>query len=109
MNTTSPSRLIGSTNDTMNNKSILAIITIFVLGMFGYNIFFVQEEVASGLDDISTSSIGTDVLNLRNGLQAVTLDRAIFSDDGFLELSDFSTAIPEQSIGRSNPFDIIGS
>ena len=76
--------------------------------MFGYNIFFVQEEVASGLDDISTSSIGTDVLNLRNGLQAVTLDRTIFSDDGFLDLSDFSATIPEQPIGRSNPFNIIG-
>ena len=76
--------------------------------MFGYNIFFAQEEVAPGLNDISTSSIGTDVLNLRNGLQAVTLDRTIFSDDGFLDLSDFSTTIPEQPIGRSNPFNIIG-
>ena len=92
----------------MNIKSAIAIIVILILGLFGYNTFFGQEEVTLGLDNLSTSNIGTEVVSLRNSLQAVTLDRDIFSDAGFLELSDFSTNIPEQPIGRTNPFNVIG-
>ena len=60
------------------------------------------------LSELSASSIGDDLLKIYGELQRITLDQAIFSSPRYLELTDFSTAIPPQTTGRPNPFDTIG-
>ena len=89
------------------NKGILAAIAFFVVAMFVYNLFFKSETITVP-SELSASSIGDDLLKIRGELQKVTLDRTIFSSPGYLLLTDFSTAIPQQTAGRPNPFDIIG-
>lgn len=89
------------------NKGTLAAIVIFILAIFLYNFFFKSETLLVP-SELSASSIGDDLLKIRGELQKVTLNRSVFSSPGYLLLSDFSTAIPQQATGRPNPFNIIG-
>ena len=89
------------------NKGILAAIAIFIVAILLYNLFFKSETLLVP-SELSASSIGDDLLKIRGELQKVTLSRNIFSSPGYLLLSDFSTAIPQQTTGRPNPFNIIG-
>lgn len=89
------------------NKIILAAVAIFILAMFLYNLFLSPEAI-SFPSEVPAASIGDDLIKIHDELQQVTLDKSIFSAKGYLELTDFSTAIPPYTPGRSNPFDIIG-
>jgi len=89
------------------NKGILAAVTLFIVAMFSYNLFF-KSETMTVPSELSASNIGDDLIKIRGELQKVTLDRTVFSSSGYLLLTDFSTAIPQQATSRPNPFDIIG-
>lgn len=91
----------------VNNKAILAILGVLAVGMLLYS-FLLGKDPVPTTGDLFASEIGTDLLKTRQKLQEVVLDRNIFSDDKFLQLSDFSADIPEQAIGRTNPFNVIG-
>ncbi len=86
---------------------MLTALTIFILVMFFYNLFLKPDAVLIPSES-STSSIGNDLLKIQRELQSVTLNREVFSSPGYLLLIDFSTTIPQQAVGRLNPFDIIG-
>ncbi len=89
------------------NKGILALIAFFILAMFIYNLFF-KPEASSVPSELDASSIGNDLLKMHEDLKKVTFDQALFSSPGYLLLNDFSVAIPEQAVGRPNPFNSIG-
>ena len=91
----------------IQNKNTLAIIAFFILAMFIYNFFF-KSDVISPTTETEASIIGDDLIKIHNDLQAVTLSREVFTSAAYLYLTDFSTAIPQQAVGRSNPFNNIG-
>ncbi len=94
--------------DTLkNNKGTLAAIIIFIVAMFLYNLFFKSETITLPSEALAVS-IGDDVIKMREELQAVTLSQNVFSSPSFLLLVDFSTEVPQQQVGRPNPFNIIG-
>lgn len=89
------------------NKGILAIVALFIVAMFVFNVFF-KSETISVPSELAASKIGNDLLKLHDDLKKVTFDQKIFSSPGFLYLTDFSVNVPEQPVGRPNPFNIIG-
>jgi hypothetical protein len=89
------------------NKGMLAIIAIFIVIMFLYNTFFRGEAIAVP-SELEASTIGDDLIRLRQELEKVRLDQTIFFSSGYLLLNDFSTTVTPQQTGRPNPFDIIG-
>lgn len=89
------------------SKGILAAVAIFIVAMFLYNLFFKSDKVPL-VSQLSSSVIGDDLLKIREDLQKVSFDQTLFSSPGYLSLSDFNVDIPQQSIGRPNPFNIIG-
>lgn len=89
------------------SKGILATVTIFIIVMFIYNLFFKSETVPA-VSELSASNIGNDLLKIHGELQRVTFDQSLFTSSGYLELNDFSIEIPQQPMGRPNPFNIIG-
>ncbi|MFZ2484498.1 MAG: hypothetical protein WAX80_02305 [Minisyncoccia bacterium] len=91
----------------IKNKIAISAVAIFILAMFLYNLFLKPSAVPP-TSELSATSIGDDLLEIHKELQAVTLDRKVFSSTGYLSLVDFSTAIPQQTVGRSNPFNVIG-
>lgn len=89
------------------SKGILAIVAIFIVVMFLYNLFFKSESL-SVLSALSSSNAGDELLKTREELQRVAFDQSLFSSAGYLGLTDFSVDVPPQTIGRPNPFNIIG-
>ncbi len=86
---------------------MLAAVALLVAAIVLYNFFFKSEAITVPSES-AASAIGEDLIKIRGDLQKVTLDQTIFSSPGYLLLIDFSTEIPKQATGRSNPFDIIG-
>ena len=89
------------------NKGILITVAVFIVVMLLYNFFF-KSETVSLPNESSTVVIGEDLIKIFKQLQGVTLDQSLFSSAGYLLLQDFSNSIPQQAIGRPNPFNIIG-
>ncbi|MBI1974673.1 MAG: hypothetical protein HYS51_02420 [Candidatus Zambryskibacteria bacterium] len=51
------------------------------------------------------ADIDKDLLSILNRLKEVTLEKNIFSDSAFSQLSDFSVNLSSQDTGRPNPFE----
>lgn len=88
------------------NKGMLLAIALFIAVIFFYNSFFKGETMPA--EEASASAVGTDLVNLFNTLQAVSLTTDLFSSPAYRGLTDFSAEIPDQPVGRTNPFDPIG-
>ena len=89
------------------NKGIPITVTVFIVVMVVYNLFF-KSETVSLPNESSALVIGDDLIKIFNQLQGVTLDQTLFSSPGYLLLEDFSNSIPAQATGRPNPFNVIG-
>jgi hypothetical protein len=86
------------------NKGSYAILIVLIAGMLAYRFFAKPSADAPA----ATLPIGADIIEMANNLSKASLSREIFSSRGYLMLSDFSTAVIQQPIGRANPFNIIG-
>ena len=61
-----------------------------------------------GLESPAGASFGADLLQIRDKLSEANLNKEIFAEPNYRRLTDFSLPIPDQPIGRKNPFDAIG-
>jgi len=89
------------------NKGTLIAIVIFVLVIVVYNMFIKPGQISLP-SEVEAVSVGEDLLKMAEQISAVNLDRSIFSDPNYLYLTDFSAQVPEDPIGRPNPFNVIG-
>jgi hypothetical protein len=90
-----------------SNKGILAIVAIFVLVMFLYNVFIKGEPIPLE-SELAATTIAEDLLQTSMELEAIKFDQAAFSAPGYLLLVDFNIEIEPQPLGRLNPFANIG-
>lgn len=96
------------------NGSIALLVVL--AGIFGYFIFvskgdnvvkqaFVQGETSATDKILNTGNeVATtirDVEKLRNAVASTTV---IFASEAFVNLKDFSVSVPEEAVGRPNPF-----
>lgn len=86
------------------SRTFLGIILIFILGTLGYRLFAPLDVPT----EESALSIGKDLIDLSDQLSRAQLSQALFSTTGYRYLTDFTTPVPQQTLGRNNPFDIIG-
>jgi hypothetical protein len=91
--------------DIANNKTVVMGVLICVLAFLLYK-FFLKTEVLP--ESVSSTQVGEQLLQVSANLSQTTLDRSLFTQPGFRLLSDFSTPIVEQPLGRPNPFAVIG-
>ena len=89
------------------NKNLIIVVALVVVAFWVYVSFFKPDNSSTPADP-AAQQVGSDVLDLYASLQSVTLDQSLFSSDLYKRLVDFSTTIPSQPAGRSNPFDTIG-
>ncbi len=97
----------------MNTRNIIIIVIIsaLVLGYFAYSKLGFgggtsTELVSSPVETVDGSPESAGSLE---GLKSVSLDISIFSDPTFQSLTDFGVKIPQQTLGRVNPFAPISS
>lgn len=88
------------------SKGFLGLIFIFILVMFVYNTFL-KTATPAGEND-SALVVGQDLIKLSDDLSKAQLSQELFTLPGYVYLTDFSAPIPQEPLGRVNPFDIIG-
>ena len=89
------------------NKPLILTVLLLVFLFVVYNNFF-KSDTTSFIVDPKVKVIGADIVKTYADLQAVNLDSSLFSTPAYTNLIDFSSEIPDQSVGRTNPFDLLG-
>ncbi len=96
-----------------NKKNILVILVIASVAVGGYY-FYAQAPVELTPEVAETQVLFSDVQRYAERFQKlneISLSTELFSDPYFRSLVSYSTPVPPQPIGRTNPFDpvIIGA
>lgn len=104
-------------NKTSSKKTIIIFIVIIVLSILGYfyyvgsntvpdsNLLVEQNSTVSA----ETQLAGSRVLSLLGQVYSLNIDKSIFESVVFKSLVDYTIEIPEQNVGRLNPFAPIGN
>lgn len=92
-------------------KYILIVVTLASLLYLGY-MFWPQASEESALVNVSggagTVTDDFELLQLLSKIKQIKLESSIFSNPVFQTLEDFGQTIPEEYVGRANPFAPIG-
>jgi hypothetical protein len=94
----------------MHHKLIVIVIGLLVAGAAWFGLS--QGPATDALlttETISDEGPDKDLVSTLLALRAVQLEGAIFSDQAFISLKDFSTQIIPEPIGRQNPFAPLGA
>ena len=97
-------------NQKKSSKStIISIVLIVAVALVAY--FYYESTITvsnSGLESTSGTSdaqaAGMRVLNLLSQIRSLKIDTSVFKDPAYLSLRDYSVAIPQENVGRPNPF-----
>jgi uncharacterized protein YpmS len=93
-----------------SKKTFIILIIIIVIALLIYfytmgnpteNSSLVQTNTAGSQD---AQNVGSRVLVLLNQINSLKIDSAIFTSATYKSLVDYSIVIPEQPVGRQNPF-----
>ncbi len=90
-------------------KTWIWIIVIVVIGG-GIFFYFYGQDSSSNTGGIGVTATGassvdqTQVLSLLNQIRLLHIDSQLFQDPAYTKLYDYSVDIPDQAVGRSNPF-----
>jgi len=93
-------------------KQIIIAVVVIVVAFFAFKVFL-GGGTSGGDSLIKDKKVeqfvdGQAIVALLNRLNAVTLDDSIFSNKVINKLQDFGQPIPDQTVGRPNPFAPIG-
>ena len=87
------------------NKGLLGTGIILILALFIYNM---MSGSAAPTSEAPAADIGADLLKVADNISKATLSQELFSTTGYRILSDFSTPLIEEPLGRPNPFAPLG-
>ena len=94
-------------------KNIIIGAVVVVVLFFLYSAFLKGDGNTDTLVSESPEGLNSDVtmelLSILLEIRSITLNEKIFSDEGFSSLEDFSQEIPQEPVGRPNPFLPIGT
>ena len=83
------------------------MLVILVLGFFLYNSFFSSDDIVLEQNPAQAAA-AAELIKMSKDLESVNFKQDLFVSPGYRLLTDFSTPIPPEPSGRSNPFDLIG-
>ena len=93
----------------MTPKLQNALIFLGIIAIAGLGYYLYTQKDGTALTNIQVDNQAAaetaEFLQRLNELKTISLEGAIFSDERFLTLSDFSQAVIPVPIGRSNPFE----
>lgn len=99
-----------NTQQSSSKKTFIILIVIIVVAalIYFYTLGNSAADSASTLQQDSVSSetqaVGSRVLSLLNQISSLKIDASIFNNPSYQSLVDYTVSIPEQNIGRPNPF-----
>ena len=81
------------------------VVIIGAYYMWGSSLSFSSSsDTLQGSGQSATGVAGAQVLTLLNQVKDLRIDKTLFTDQAYLSLHDFSVTIPQQNVGRANPF-----
>ncbi len=86
-------------------NNLIPLSGAIILLLAGY--FYYSYSGGSSTATLTASEsavISKDLLSSLSNLRTIRLDNSIFSDASFKSLTDFGVVIPQQAVGRPNPF-----
>lgn len=86
------------------NSATILVIILFVAVMMAYKYLWKSENAM----EAEAVAVGSDLVELSNTLQSVTLNTDLFSRPAYTSLKEFRTPLQPQPLGRPNPFAEIG-
>lgn len=104
-------------NQTQNSKGttiILIIIVLLSIMLFFYFKGKPNADSVSSLEETGTTesndalAASNRIVALLNQISSLEINDSIFKTPVYKSLVDYTVAIPEQNIGRPNPFAPIG-
>lgn len=81
---------------------------VLMLGFFLYNTYFNNDLPIELERDPLQAQAADALIKMSKDLESVDFKQDLFSSSGYRLLTDFSTAIPSEPVGRTNPFAAIG-
>lgn len=91
----------------IKNKSMLGGAALLVIGVFVYFTYFSGGAAPEITETGGESPLSQEILTALNNLNNIKLDSAIFKDPVFISLTDYGVTIPQEPVGRRNPFESI--
>lgn len=88
-------------------KNILTIGVVLLAAFVAYSVFLKPDTSApltATAINATQSAVDQELITLLSQLRSISLDVAIFSDEQFHSLKDFSQEIVPEPVGRTNPF-----
>jgi hypothetical protein len=99
--------------DTIKNNKALVILLAIVIAFF---VWFGMSEKAPTTNDLLTAEGGAEssaaeqeLLKLLLDMRSIRLDGTLFEKPAFNSLHDFGKEIMQEPVGRTNPFETIGT
>lgn len=93
------------TSIVKNGLTLLGLIVVAVLGYYLYTLQSDENIELAGDSDISEARVaGERFLRELNTIKNFELSDELFRDPRFRSFVDFTTPVPEQPVGRENPF-----
>ncbi len=92
-----------------SKKSAIAFVAILIIGAFIY-FYTLGNPTDSSVSSITETENagqleeGAKVLALLNQISSLKLDTTIFDNNIYKTLIDYTVEVPEQNVGRTNPF-----
>lgn len=88
-----------------DHKGIVVAVFLFAMVIVAYNLLAPSASIVA--PDIVTTGPGAEVVSLYSSLQSINFDQTIFNSPAYQNLTDFSTPLPTETVGRTNPFDAL--
>lgn len=89
----------------LQNKAVLVgLISLLVAGAAWYGLTSPPSSNSALVTTGATNAPGQDLVETLLALRAVKLDGTIFTEAAFTGLTDYSTPIIPEPVGRPNPF-----
>lgn len=90
-------------------KNITSILVVATVAFLGYYLFIQKDATDLALEEGGTvASLFAQVqkyIDRNRELQRIKLDTEMLNDERFRSLVGYSAEVPEQEVGRDNPFD----
>jgi flagellar basal body-associated protein FliL len=102
---------MNNNQETSSKKPIIIFISIIAIAALAYFYFLGSKtpDSSSTLSEANSASDATQlsgarVLNLLGQVSSLKIDKSLFESAAYQSLVDYTIEIPEQNIGRPNPF-----
>jgi len=96
-------------SSSLSTRNIAVIIVILIVAGIVY-FYFEGDSAPAGVNSFllgtpsSVGSVGSAELTLLNQIRSLKIDTSLFTTPSYTTLQDYSVAIPQQAVGRPNPF-----